>query len=208
MNETSTSDQRTSKRRRTCPDNGIVTSPPMPPTSDATNATSEETLHHQPEQRQQSSTSRIPSLQHLKHTNPLHPSGYNSSGGYNGTNTNSRSGMAMCSTAHQSFKNSVEQTQESISRGEEPISECEENGPSESSNAVPSRISFSAPTGEGRHRTDEQGHPHQLGPSLEGGQSKGMCSAFRSLTLRLRISHEWCFANRSSITSGTRCFSS
>ena len=97
----------------------------MPPTSDATHATSEETLHYPPGQRQQPSTSRIPSLQHLKHTNPLHPSGYKvSSGGDNGTNTNSSSEIAMDDTAQQSFRdldpvsssqsNPIQETQGSI----------------------------------------------------------------------------------------------
>jgi len=105
MNETSNSTQRTSKRRIACPDNGILTLPQMPLTSDAMHTTPEETQYHPPEQSQQSSASRDPSLKHiLIHTNPPHSFGYKvSSGGCDGTNTNSTSGMTTDGTTHQSF---------------------------------------------------------------------------------------------------------
>ncbi len=104
MNKSSAPDQRTSKRRRTCLDNGIRTPPSIPPTSAATHATSQETQYHPPQQSQQSSASRDPSLKHiLIHRNPPHSSGYKvSSGGCECTNTTSRDEMAMSNTAHQS----------------------------------------------------------------------------------------------------------
>ncbi|KAL2048952.1 hypothetical protein ABVK25_010805 [Lepraria finkii] len=99
---TSEPGQRTSKRRRECPHNGTLIPPPVPPTSVATQATSEETLYHPPEQSQQSSASRIPSSQLLTQTNPPQSFGHSvGSGGCDGTNTNSTTGMAMDGTAHQ-----------------------------------------------------------------------------------------------------------
>ena len=96
MNETSTSDQRTSKQRRTCPDSGIVKPPSIPPTSAATHATSEETRYHPHEQSQQSSASCMPSSQLLMQKNSPQSFDYSvSSGGCEGTNTNSTTGMAM-----------------------------------------------------------------------------------------------------------------
>lgn len=105
MNKSSAPDPRTSKRRRTCLDNGIRTPLSIPPTSAATHATSQETRYHPPEQSQQSSASRDPSLKHiLIHRNPPHSSGYKvSSGGCDGTNTNSTGGMTTEGTTHQSF---------------------------------------------------------------------------------------------------------
>ena len=105
MNKSSAPDQRTSKRRRTCLDNGIRTPLSIPPTSAATHATSQETRYHPPEQSQQSSTSRDPSLKHiLIHRNPPHSSCYKISfDECNGTNTNSTGGITTKSTTHQSF---------------------------------------------------------------------------------------------------------
>ena len=104
MNETTNSNRRISKRRRACPDNGTVTFPSIPLTSNATHTTPGETLYHSPKQSQQSSASCDPSLQRiLTHPNPPHLFDYQvSSGGCDGINIDSRNEMATDSTAHQS----------------------------------------------------------------------------------------------------------
>lgn len=67
-----------------------------------TSATSpHQTQSYQCEQNQQSPSSRVPSPQHLIHTDPPRCFDYSvSSGGCDGTNTNSTIGMAMDGTAH------------------------------------------------------------------------------------------------------------
>lgn len=105
MNEIFNSTQRTSKRRIACSDNGTLTLPQTPPTSAATHATSQETRYQPPKQSQQSSASRDSSLKDiLRPTNPPHSFGYKiSSGGCDGTNTNSTGGMTTEGITHQSF---------------------------------------------------------------------------------------------------------
>lgn len=99
----------------------------------------------------------------------------------------------------------MQETQGSVLHREEPITEEWGNGLSQSSDPVPLCTSFSTPTGPKRHQghvyqgnmeanilmgTNEQGQSHQLRSSLDGGQLTGMCTALRSLTLRLQISYE------------------
>ena len=104
MNEIFNSNQKTFKRRIACSENDILTLLSMSLISDATHIISEETRYHSFEQSQQSSASRDFSLKHiLIHTNPSRSFGYKvSSGGCDGTNTNSTSGITTDGTFHQS----------------------------------------------------------------------------------------------------------
>jgi len=130
MNKSFAPDQRTSKRRRTCLNNGIRTPLLISLTSAATHATSQETQYHSLEQSQQSSASRDPSLKHiLIHRNSSHFFDYKvSSDGCDDTNTNSTSGMTTKSITHQSFSHpdSVPYSRSNFMQGayESILSQC------------------------------------------------------------------------------------
>ena len=125
--------------------------------------------------------------------------------GFNRDNIDDTNGRANGNAVPRSFNSSIQETQGSVLHREEPITEEWGNGLSQSSDPVSLRTNFSTPTGPKRHQghvyqgnmeannlmgTNEQGQSHQLRSSLDGGQLNRMCTALRSLTLRLQISYE------------------
>ena len=181
-NETSNPAPEILKRRRLCPENGIVTSPSTPD------------MTHPHEQSQQHPALYDPSVQHhpLPTDSPSSSSHKISSG--DGINMNS-SAVVTHSTVDHSLNNSMQAAQRAILHSEEPIRN-EGNRPSKSSNAISSHARPSTPADPERYQgqvhvhqgnmevesligTDEQGQPH-LRPSIDSGQSNGMCSAIRS----------------------------
>ena len=183
-NKTSNPAPEISKRRRLCPENGIVTSP------------SAFDMTHPCEQSQQHPALYGPSVPHhpIPKDSPSSSGHKISSGGCDGINMNS-SAVVTHSTVDHSLNNSIQATQRAILHSEELIRK-EGNRPSKSSNAIPSHARPSTPADPERYQgqvhvhqgnmeveslmgTDEQGQPH-LRPSIDSGQSNGMCSAIRS----------------------------
>ena len=127
---------------------------------------------------------------------PLSSQNNASLGVCDGFNTNNTNGMARANAVHQSFHNSIQETEGSVLHGEEPTREAAENGPSKSSDSAPPHTSSVTSMGSERYQAgnlieiDERVYHRQLRQSLDGSQSNGKCSAIKSLTLCLQLSYE------------------